>query len=109
MARHRPLYHVFSKHVGTDKARYLRATYESKNTTPCRIRHKSSGCLWLFEGVGTYCGSLLLFPLSPILFNLVIQEAPKESTRQELQSVLIADDLVPTAETRDEVVEEFKR
>ena len=56
-------------------------------------------------GVGVHQGSVL----SPLLFNLVLEEATKECTRGAPWSILYADDLVLTAETLAEVVEEFRR
>jgi len=56
-------------------------------------------------GVGVHQGSVL----SPFLFNLVLEEAAKGCSRGAPWSMLYADDLVLTAETLAEVVEEFRR
>ena len=56
-------------------------------------------------GVGVHQGSVL----SPLLFNLVLEEATEECTRGAPWSMLYADDLVLTAETHPRVVDEFGR
>ena len=48
-------------------------------------------------------------PLSSLLFNMVMEESTNECTKQAPWSMIYADDLVLTAETRDGVVEELKR
>ena len=53
--------------------------------------------------VGVHQGSAL----SPLLFNLVMEEATKHCRRGVPWDVLYADDLAITAETREEAVEEF--
>ena len=56
-------------------------------------------------GVGVHQGSVL----SPLLFNLVLEEATKDCSRGAPWSMLYADDLVLTAETHAGVIEEFRR
>ena len=55
--------------------------------------------------VGVHQGSAL----SPLLFNLVMDEATKECRRGVPWDMLYADDLVLTAETKEEVLEQFNR
>ena len=55
--------------------------------------------------VGVHQGSAL----SPLLFNLVMEEAAKECRRGVPWDMLYADDLVLTAETKEEVLEQFNR
>ena len=55
--------------------------------------------------VGVHQGSAL----SPLLFNLVMEEVAKECRRGVPWDMLYADDLVLTAETKEEVLEQFNR
>ena len=122
MAKHRPLYHVF---VDLEKAfdRIPRAAVTwalrrqgvpEQLVKAIMLLHVGSTTRVLAAGglseelglsVGVHQGSTL----SPLLFNLVMEEATKECTRQAPWSMLYADDLVLTAETWDGVVEEFKK
>ena len=47
--------------------------------------------------------------MSPLLFNLVMEEATKECRRGVPWDMLYADDLVLTAESKEEVLEQFNR
>ena len=55
--------------------------------------------------VGVHQGSAL----SPLLFVIVMEEATKECRKGGPWELLYADDLVLTAETREVVIEMFKR
>ena len=55
--------------------------------------------------VGVHQGSAL----SPLLFIIVMEEATKECRKGGPWELLYADDLVLTAETKEEVVEMFKQ
>ena len=55
--------------------------------------------------VGVHQGSAL----SPLLFNLVMEEATKSCRVEDPWELLYADDLVLTAESREEVVQMFRR
>ena len=122
MAKHRPLYHVF---VDLEKAfdriprtaitwalrrqgipeQLVRAIIQLYVGSTTRVLAAGGLSEELGLSVGVHQGSTL----SPLLFNLVMEEATKECTRQAPWSMLYADDLVLTAETWEEVVEEFKR
>ena len=54
--------------------------------------------------VGVHQGSVL----SPLLFNLVMEEATKDCRRGVPWDILLADDLVLTAESRADVLERFE-
>ena len=47
--------------------------------------------------------------MSPLLFNLVMEEAAKECRRGVPWDMLYADDLVLSAESKEEVLEQFNR
>ena len=55
--------------------------------------------------VGVHKGSAL----SPLLFITAMEEATKECRKGGLWELLYADDLVLTAEIKEEIVERFKR
>ena len=63
----------------------------------------------LSEGLEFTAGVHQGSPLSPLLFNLIMEVATKECTRRVACSMLYADDLVLTTDTWEEVVEELKR
>ena len=66
----------------------------------------ASGTSASFEiSVGVHQGSAL----SPLLFNLVMEEATKEHRRGVPWDMLYADDLVLTVESKEEVQEQFNR
>ena len=55
--------------------------------------------------VGVHQGSAL----SPLLFNLVMEEPTKECRRGVPWDMLYTDDLILTAESKEEVLEQYNR
>ena len=120
-AKNRPLYHIF---VDLEKAfdRIPRAsiTWALRRQGVPEILVRSVMQLYVGSttkvlaagglsdvlglSVGVHQGSAL----SPLLFNIVMEEATKECTKLVPWTMLYADDLVLTAETWEEVVEKFK-